>query len=147
MNINIDQRKTDCLYVDKVNLHTANNDEIIKFIVTNNKTNKVDLYLNFISAIYELSYMEKILIKYLFYNKEVTHITNPVVIKDIKKNHIVSKSTILRGLSSLNSKYLITYSANGEIRLSDKINNNSAKLNNSKFYIIELDIKDNKITI
>lgn len=147
MNINIDQRKTDCLYVDKVNLHTANNDEIIKFVVTNNKTNKIDLYLNFISAVYELSYMEKILIKYLFYNKEVTHITNPVVVKDIKKNHIISKSTILRGLASLNSKYLIVYSANGEIRLSDKINNTAIKLNNSKFYVIELDIKDNKITI
>lgn len=147
MNINIDQRKTDCLYVDKVNLHTANNDEIIKFVVTNNKTNKIDLYLNFISAVYELSYMEKILIKYLFYNKEITHITNPIVVKDIKKNHIVSKSTILRGLSSLNSKYLIVYSANGEIRLSDKINNTAIKLNNSKFYVIELDIKDNKITI
>lgn len=147
MNINIDQRETDCLYVDKLNLHTANNNEIIKFIVTDNKINKVDLYLNFISAIYELSYIEKILIKYLFYNKGVKHITNSIAVKDIKTNHLVSKSTILRGLASLNNKYLIAYSAEGEIRVSSKINNNYTKINNSKFYVIELDIKDNKVSI
>ena len=33
MRINIDNRQTDCLYVDKANLHTADTTEIIKFIV------------------------------------------------------------------------------------------------------------------
>ena len=51
MRISIDNRQTDCLYVDKANLHTADATEIIKFIIKDDIADKVDLYINFIAKI------------------------------------------------------------------------------------------------
>lgn len=147
MRISIDNRQTDCLYVDKANLHTADATEIIKFIIKDDIADKVDLYLNFIAIVNELNVTETILLKYLFNKKNERGITNPIVIKDVRQYHAVSYATIVRGLNVLNTKHLITYNDKGEIKINSSINNTFYNIRHAKFYVIELKDNNNAITI
>lgn len=147
MRISIDNRQTDCLYVDKANLHTADNTEIIKFITKDNVTDKVDLYINFIAAINELNLTETVLLRYIFNKKNDKGITNPIVIKDVRQYYDVSYATIVRGLNVLNAKHLITYNDKGEIKINSSINIPFYNVRRAKFYVIELKDNNNTITI
>lgn len=147
MKISIDTRQTDCLYVDKANLHTADNTEIIKFITKDNVTDKVNLYINFIAAINELNLTETVLLRYIFNKKNDKGITNPIIIKDVRQYYDVSYATIVRGLNVLNSKHLITYNDKGEIKINSSINIPFYNVRHAKFYVIELKDDNNTITI
>ena len=64
MNLVIDKRKTNIIYVDKDNNHVANNNDIIKLIATNN-TSAIDAYVKILAGTYNLNDTEIAVLKYL----------------------------------------------------------------------------------
>lgn len=134
MTIDIDKRKTNCLYVDKENNHVANTDDIIKLVANGNKSN-IDTYLNIISGSLNLTYIEIEIVKYLIENKrsilsgELCNIISKIVNKSIV--------TVSRAITSLNYKKVIIHTA-GSIILSSSIVKDIDKINKAKFIIIEV---------
>ena len=53
MELSIDKRTVDILYVDKENLHNFTGTDIVKFI-TNNDINGIDLFVALLSGVYNL---------------------------------------------------------------------------------------------
>ena len=62
MELSIDKRTVDILYVDKENLHNFTGTDIVKF-VTNNDINGIDLFVALLSGVYNLKPAETNLLK------------------------------------------------------------------------------------
>lgn len=135
MDISIDKRKTDIIYVDKENNHVANNDEVLKLVSTNNKTN-VDTYVRIISAAYNLNDTEIAVLKYLIDNDNVsTTLLIPMIVAErINK----SRATISRAIDSLRDKHLIYITSSNCVVVVNSIYTNRDNLIKAKFLVIEL---------
>ena len=71
MELSIDKRTVDILYVDKENLHNFTGTDIVKFI-TNNDINGIDLFVALLSGVYNLKPAETNLLKVVVnYNRKV----------------------------------------------------------------------------
>ena len=145
MNISIDKRKTNIIYVDKENNHIANDDEVLKLVNNcNNDTNSnninIDTYVNIIAGYNNLSTIEVDVLKYLLYNSKDNSL------KDVCDNvsKVINKSgiTIKRAVYSLKSKGLVYINATNCVVISNTINTSVSKINNAKFIVIELNTKD-----
>ena len=146
MNIVVDNRNNNSLYVDKVNNHIAKSDEIIK--LTNNKNiSNLDAYINILAGNYNLNKNEIAVLKYIM-NKN-----NCVLNTDICKNvaKITNKSiiTISRALNSIIKNNLAYINIFNEVYLSTNIDIDSSNIEKVKFLIIELrpEITSNNITL
>ena len=145
MNISIDKRKTNIIYVDKENSHIANDDEVLKLV--NNCNNdadsnniNIDTYVNIIAGYNNLSTIEVDVLKYLLYESKDNSL------KDVCDNvsKVVNKSgiTIKRAVYSLKSKGLVYINAANCVVVSNAISASVSKINNAKFIVIELNTKD-----
>ena len=134
MNIVIDNRNNNSLYVDKVNNHIAKSDEIIK--LTNNKNiSNLDAYINILAGNYNLNKNEIAVLKYI-----------------MNKNNCVLSTDICKDVAKITNKSIITISR----ALNSIIKNNlanididSSNIEKVKFLIIELrpEITSNNITL
>ena len=80
MELSIDKRTVDILYVDKENLHNFTGTDIVKFI-TNNDINGIDLFVALLSGVYNLKPAETNLLKVVVnYNRKVLFILNILLI-------------------------------------------------------------------
>ena len=145
MNISIDKRKTNIIYVDKENNHIANDDEVLKLVNNcNNDANSnninIDTYVNIIAGYNNLSTIEVDVLKYLLYNSKDNGL------KDICDNvsKVVNKSsiTIKRAVYSLKAKGLVYINAANCVIISNTISTSVSKINNAKFIVIELNTKN-----
>lgn len=145
MNISIDKRKTNIIYVDKENSHIANDDEVLKLV--NNCNNDADsnnininTYVNIIAGYNNLSTIEVDVLKYLLYNSKDNGLKD--VCDNISK--VVNKSgiTIKRAVYSLKAKGLVYINAANCVVVSNTISASVSKINNAKFIVIELNTKD-----
>lgn len=145
MNISIDKRKTNIIYVDKENNHIANDDEVLKLV--NNCNNdadsnniNIDTYVNIIAGYNNLSTIEVDALKYLLYNSKGNGL------KDICDNisKVINKSgiTIKRAIYSLKAKGLVYINAANCVVVSNTISASVSKINNAKFIVIELNTKN-----
>lgn len=146
MDITIDKRKTDIIYVDKANNHVAYNDETIKLI--NNCNNSViDIYVNILAGVNKLNDTEIEVLKYIMYNDNNVHYIK--ILNNVSKNINKSVTTVSRAISTLKSKKLIYATSFNNIIISDYIAISNNKTNNAKFLVIELNpkITSREITI
>lgn len=146
MNLVIDKRKTDIIYVDKDNNHVANNNDIIKLIATNN-TSAINAYVKILAGTYSLNNTEIAVLKYLIAgnNNELARIVCDAVAKLICK----STATVTRAIASLRDKRLIYIDSANAIKVSSSIAISTSAIANAKFLVIELhpEITSNGITI
>lgn len=135
MNLVIDKRKTDIIYVDKDNNHVANNNDVIKLIVTNNNS-AVDAYVKILAGTYSLNDTEIAVLKYLIAgnSNELSGIVCVTVAKLIHK----STATIARAIASLRDKRLIYGDGANAVKVSSSIATSTSAINNAKFLVIEL---------
>lgn len=135
MDLVIDKRKTDIIYVDKANNHVANSNDVIKLISTNNDSN-VDAYIKILAGVYCLNDTEIAVLKYLIAdtNNELSGIVCTNVAKLINK----STATIARAIDSLRAKRLIYGNGANAIKVSTSISTNAKVISNAKFIVIEL---------
>ena len=90
MELSIDKRTVDILYVDKENLHNFTGTDIVKFI-TNNDINGIDLFVALLSGVYNLKPAETNLLKVVVnYNRKVA---SPIVRQKAKDEYEISATT------------------------------------------------------
>lgn len=135
MNIVIDNRKSDAMYVDKTNNHVANNDEIIKFILTDNASN-IDKYIGVIAGVYNLGEAEVAVLKYVIINDN-TALSGEVCIAVAE---VINKSTttVARAINTLRNKKLIYGDGAKALRPSIAVAADLKAIAKAKFFIIEV---------
>lgn len=138
MDITIDKRKTDIIYVDKANNHVAYNKEVIK-LINNYNSSVIDVYVNILAGFNKLNDTESKVIKYIICNVEKNYYN--YVLNTISKNINKSTTTISRAIKSLINKKLIYINSANKIILSNAIAIDKDTIDNSKFLIIELNPK------
>ena len=146
MNIVIDNRNNNSLYVDKVNNHIAKSDEIIK--LTNNKNiSNLDAYINILAGNYNLNKNEIAVLKYIMNKNNCVLSTD--ICKDVAKITNKSIITISRALNSIIKNNLAYINIFNEVYVSTNIDIDSSNIEKVKFIIIELrpEITSNNITL
>ena len=138
MDITIDKRKTDIIYVDKANNHVAYNKEVIK-LINNCNSSVIDVYINILAGFNNLNDTESKVIKYIICNTEKNYYN--YVLNAVAKNINKSTTTISRAIKSLINKKLIYINSANKIILSNAIAIDKDAIDNSKFLIIELNPK------
>ena len=138
MDITIDKRKTDIIYVDKANNHVAYNKEVIK-LINNCNSFAIDVYVNILAGFNNLNDTESKVIKYIICNIEKNYYN--CVLNNVSKNINKSTTTISRAIKSLIDKKLIYINSANKIILSNAIAIDKDTINNAKFLIIELNPK------
>lgn len=146
MNIVIDKRKTNIIYVDKNNNHVANNDDILKLINTDNSSN-IDVYIGIIAGANNLNGTEIAVLKYILNNND-NNLIGQVCVNVAK---IINKSTatVARAITSLRNMKLIYGNDANTIKLSSSITTNIETISKTKFIVIELnpEVTSNSISI
>ena len=138
MNITIDKRKTDIIYVDKANNHVAYNKEVIK-LINNCNSSVIDVYINILAGFNNLNDTESKVIKYIICNIEKNYYN--YVLNEVAKSINKSTTTISRAIKSLINKKLIYINSANKIILSNAIAIDKDAIDNSKFLIIEVNPK------
>lgn len=138
MDITIDKRKTDIIYVDKANNHVAYNKEVIK-LINNCNSSVIDVYINILAGFNNLNDTESKVIKYIICNVEKNYYN--YVLNTVSKNINKSTTTISRAIKSLINKKLIYINSANKIILSNAIAIDKDTIDNSKFLIIEINPK------
>lgn len=138
MDITIDKRKTDIIYVDKANNHVAYNKEVIK-LINNRNISVIDVYVNILAGFNNLNDTESKVIKYIICNVKENYYN--YVLNAVSKNINKSTTTISRAIKSLINKKLIYINSANKIILSNAIAIDKDTIDNSKFLIIELNPK------
>lgn len=135
MNLIIDKRKTDIIYVDKANNHVANSNDVIKLISINNDSN-IDAYIKIFAGVYCLNDTEVAVLRHIITNadNELSGIVCTTVAKLINK----STATVARAIDSLRAKRLIYSTDSNAIRVSTSITISAKAISNAKFIIVEL---------
>lgn len=135
MNIIIDNRNSDAIYINKANNHIANSDEIIRFILTDNNSN-IDKYIAVIAGIYHLGETETAVLKYVMINDN-TALIGEVCIAVAK---VINKSTatVARAIANLRDKKLIYGDGAKVVKLSTSIATSMEALSKAKFFVIEV---------
>lgn len=146
MDITIDKRKTDIIYVDKANNHVAYNKEVIK-LINNCNSSVIDVYVNILAGFNNLNDTESKVIKYIICNVKENYYN--YVLNAVSKNINKSTTTISRAIKSLINKKLIYINSANKIILSNAIAIDKDVIDNSKFLIIELNprVTSKEITI
>ncbi len=135
MNITIDKRKTDILYIDKENNHVFDNEEVIKLVATNNTSN-INTYIKMLAGTYNLNDTEIAVLEYLMTNDN-NQLAGAVCIGIAKLIH-KSTATIARAIASLRNKRLIYGNESNAIKVTSSIVTSISNITNAKFLIIEL---------
>lgn len=136
MNIVTDDRDKEILYVDKTNLHNANNDNVIK-LINNGNIDTIDIICNIIAGDNKLNELETDMLRIIINNNGFIFNKN-----NIKKlSYLIGKSetTVNRVIDSLNKKRIIFHNiVDNKISLSSNLNLHKDKLNKIDFIIIEV---------
>lgn len=135
MNIIIDNRNSDAIYVNKANNHIANSDEIIRFILTDNNSN-IDKYIAIIAGIYHLGKAETAVIKYIMINDN-TVLSGEICVA-VAKSINKSTATVARAIANLRDKKLIYDDGAKAVKLSASIATSIEALSKAKFFVIEV---------
>lgn len=140
MELSIDKRTVDILYVDKENLHNFTGTDIVKF-VTNNDINGIDLFVALLSGVYNLKPAETNLLKVVVnYNRKVA---SPIVRQKAKDEYEISATTYFRSLYSLRDKGLVYIDIDNNIACGSAVQINKYRLEKAKLFAVELNPKSN----
>ena len=133
MELSIDKRTVDILYVDKENLHNFTGTDIVKFI-TNNDINGIDLFVALLSGVYNLKPAETNLLKVVVnYNRKVA---SPIVRQKAKDEYEISATTYFRSLYTLRD-------IDNNIACGSAVQINKYRLEKAKLFAVELNPKSN----
>ena len=135
MELSIDKRTVDILYVDKENLHNFTGTDIVKF-VTNNDINGIDLFVALLSGVYNLKPAETNLLKVVVnYNRKVA---SPIVRQKAKDEYEISATTYFRSLYTLRDKGLVYIDIDNNIACGSAVQINKYRLEKAKLFAVEL---------
>ena len=135
MNIIVDKRINNSIYVDNINNHAAKSDDIIKFVCFQYMS-PIDKYLTIVSAGLNLNKVEAAVLKHII-NNNGTELSGQVCIavaKEVNK----STATIVRAINTLRNEKLIYGDGAKALKLSATIDADIKAINKAKFFVIEV---------
>lgn len=144
MELIVDNRESDCKYIDKVRLQVANDNELFKLHIIDNES-KLYVACNLIAAAKGLNENERDL--YYLINliaKDSCTIPCRGMKDSYHANFDKSESTLNRTIDSLRKKRIISYTNEGEdITINSQYYINKDKIRNSKYIVVDLDTSAN----
>lgn len=135
MGLEIDNRISEAMYVDKANNHVANSDEIIK-LTYNDDLPIIAKYINIISAAYFLSKEESLILYHITIHQGlVLNSDNLLSLADLTYRTV---ATVTRIIKQLEKRGFVYITNNKEIYLRAKFKINLEKISKAKFFVIEV---------
>lgn len=135
MGIEVDNRISEAMYVDKANNHVANKDEIIN-LKYDEDLPVIAKYINIISAAYFLSKVESLILYHItIHQRLVLNSDNLLILADLTYRTIV---TVTRIIKQLEKRGFIYITDNKEVCLRAKFRINIEKISKAKFIVIEV---------
>ena len=135
MGLEIDNRISEAMYVDKANNHVANSDEIVK-LTYNDDLPIIAKYINIISAAYFLSKEESLILYHITIHQGlVLNSENLIILADLTYRTV---ATVTRIIKQLEKRGFIYINDNKEVYLRAKFKVNLEKISKAKFIIIEV---------
>lgn len=135
MGLEIDNRISEAMYVDRANNHVANGDEIVK-LTYNDDLPIIAKYINIISAAYFLSKAESLILYHITIHQGlILNSENLIILADLTYRTI---ATVTRIIKHLEEREFIYITNNKEIYLRAKFKVNLEKISKAKFIIIEV---------
>ena len=139
MNLLIDNRKTDAMYIDKELSHIAKDNKIVK-LITNDCINNLKLAVNLFAGVLQLNESETEVLYFINYLVDVNRKVSIAKASDIfKSNTLKSKSTFDRAIESLKEKGIIYFTNKGkDICIKKEYNINVNTIDKAAFIVIEV---------
>lgn len=135
MGLEIDNRISEAMYVDRANNHVANSDEIIK-LTYNDDLSIIAKYINIVSATYFLSKAESLILYHITIHQGlILNSENLIILADLTYRTV---ATVTRIIKHLEEREFIYITDNKEIYLRAKFKINLEKISKAKFIIIEV---------
>lgn len=135
MGLEIDNRISEAMYVDKANNHVANSDEIVK-LTYNDDLPIIAKYINIISAAYFLSKEESLILYHITIHQGlVLNSENLIILADLTCRTV---ATVTRIIKQLEKRGFIYINDNKEVYLRAKFKVNLEKISKAKFIVIEV---------
>lgn len=139
MELNVDYRKTNAMYVDKELSQVATDDSLIKFI-TKDCHDPLKLAINLFAGVFNLNESETDAIYYINYLSDNNGQVPLVKVSDVfRTNTLKSKSTFDRAIEGLKDKGIIYFANLGKdicIKKEYKVNVND--IDKAAFIVIEV---------
>ena len=135
MGLEIDNRISEAIYVDKANNHVANKDEIINLKYSNNLPN-IAKYINIISAAYFLSKVESLILYNIAIRQEFILTSNNLEILASLTYRTVT--TVIRIIKQLEKREFVYITDDKKVCLSAKFRVNLENISKTKFIVIEV---------
>lgn len=139
MDLLVDNRKTDAMYVDKELSHVATNDNLIKFI-TKDCRNNLKLAVDLFAGVLRLNESEAETMYYINYLSDDNGQVSIIKTSDVfRSNTLKSKSTFDRAIESLKEKGIIYFTNKGkDICIKKEYNINVNAIDKAAFIVIEV---------
>ena len=135
MGLEIDNRISEAMYVDKANNHVANSNEIVK-LTYNDDLPVIAKYINIISAAYFLSKEESLILYHITIHQGlILNSNNLLILADLTYRTI---ATVTRIVKQLEKRGFIYINDNKEIYLRAKFKVNLEKISKANFFVIEV---------
>lgn len=135
MGLEIDNRISEAMYVDKANNHVANSNEIVK-LTYNDDLPIIAKYINIISAAYFLSKEESLILYHITIHQGLAlNSDNLLILADLTYRTV---ATVTRIVKQLEKRGFIYTNDNKEIYLRAKFKVNLEKISKAKFFVIEV---------
>lgn len=135
MGLEIDNRISEAMYVDKANNHVANSDEIIK-LTYNDDLPVIAKYIDIISTAYFLSKAESLILYHITIHQGlVLNSENLLILADLTYRTV---ATVTRIIKQLEEQGFIYINDNKEVYLRAKFKVNLERISKAKFFIIEV---------
>ena len=139
MELNVDNRKSDAMYVDKELSQVAINDNLVKFI-TKDCHDPLKLAINLFAGVFNLNESETDAIYYINYLSDNNGQVSLVKVSDIfRSNTLKSKSTFNRAIEGLKDKGIIYFANLGkDICIKKEYKVNVSSIDKASFIVIEI---------
>lgn len=135
MGLEIDNRISEAMYVDKANNHVANSDEIVKLTYSDDLS-IIAKYINIISSAYFLSKEESLILYHITIHQGlVLNSDNLLILADLTYRTV---ATVTRIIKQLEKRGFIYTNDNKEIYLRARFKVNLEKISKAKFFVIEV---------
>lgn len=135
MGLEIDNRISEAMYVDKANNHVANSDEIVKLTYSDDLP-IIAKYINIISAAYFLSKEESLILYHITIHQGlILSSDNLLILADLTYRTV---ATVTRIIKQLEKRGFIYINDNKEVYLRAKFKVNLEKIFKAKFFVIEV---------
>lgn len=139
MDLLVDNRKTNAMYVDKELSHIAKDDKIVK-LITEDCNNNLKLAINLMAGVLQLNESEVDVMYYIIYLADANRQVSISKASDVfKSNTLKSKSTFDRAINVLKEKNVIYFVNEGkDICIKKEYFVNVKEIDNASFIVIEV---------